>query len=118
MYIVCFHNFHRGTPPNNMYHSETSFFLYSCAKKTLSQFLSSSVEPILQLYDFVFADHNSQLRKSMKANGHSVFEEIGEFVDAVDIYRILSIGTEEQVWIQLLFQIIQGLVDGYRITIT
>lgn len=87
-------------------------------KKTLSQFLSSSVEPILQLYDFVFADHNSQLRKSMKANGHSVFEEIGEFVDAVDIYRILSIGTEEQVWIQLLFQIIQGLVDGYRITIT
>jgi len=54
----------------------------------------------------------------MKANGHSVFEEIGEFVDAVDIYRILSISTEEQVWIQLLFQIIQGLVDGYRITIT
>ena len=54
----------------------------------------------------------------MKANGHSVFEEICEFVDAVDIYRILSIGTEEQVWIQLLFQIIQGLVDGYRITIT
>ena len=80
--------------------------------------MSSSVEPILQFHDFVFADHNSQLRKSMKANGHLVFEEIGEFVDAVDIYRILSIGTEEQVWIQLLFQIIQGLVDGYRITIT
>ena len=91
------------------------FFYIVVRKKTLSQFLSSSVEPILQLYDFVFADHNSQLRKSMKANGHSVFEEIGEFVD---IYRILSIGTEEQVWIQLLFQIIQGLVDGYRITIT
>ncbi len=27
MYIVCFHNFHRGTTPNNMYHSETSFFI-------------------------------------------------------------------------------------------
>ena len=108
MYIVCFHNFHRGTPPNNMYHSETSFF-YIVVRKISSQFLSSSVEPILQLRDSVFADNNSQIRKTMKTNGHFVFEEIGEFVDAVDIYRILSIGTEEQVWIQLLFQIIQGL---------
>ena len=74
-------------------------FLYSCAKKTSSQFLSSSVEPILQFHDFVFTDHNSQLRKSMKANGHFVFEEIGEFVNALDIYHILAADTEEQIGI-------------------
>jgi two-component system, LytTR family, response regulator LytT len=38
MYIVCFHNFHRGTPPNNMYHSETSFF-YIVVRKNIKSFL-------------------------------------------------------------------------------
>ena len=80
--------------------------------------MSSSVEPILQFHDFVFADHNSQLRKSMKANGHFVFEEIGDFVNALDIYHILAADTEEQIGIQLLFQVTQRLIDGYRITIT
>ena len=54
----------------------------------------------------------------MKANGHSVFEEIGEFVNALDIYHILSADTEEQIGIQLLFQVSQRLIDGYRITFT
>lgn len=35
----------------------------------------------------------------MKANGHSVFEEIGEFVNALDIYHILAADTEEQIGI-------------------
>ena len=51
------------------------------------------------MYNFVFADHNSQVRESMKANGHFVFEEIGEFVNALDIYHILAAYTEEQIGI-------------------
>ncbi len=54
----------------------------------------------------------------MKANGHFVFEEIGDFVNALDIYHILAADTEEQIGIQLLFQVTQRLIDGYRITIT
>ena len=54
----------------------------------------------------------------LKANGHFVFEEIGEFVNALDIYHILAADTEEQIGIQLLFQVTQRLIDGYRITIT
>lgn len=54
----------------------------------------------------------------MKANGHFAFEEIGEFVNALDIYHILAADTEEQIGIQLLFQVTQRLIDGYRITIT
>ena len=50
----------------------------------------------------------------MKANGHSVFEEIGEFVNALDIYHILAADTEEQIGIQLLFQVTQRLIDGYK----
>jgi len=51
----------------------------------------------------VLANNNSQIRESMKANGHFEFEEIGEFVYAVDIHHILSANTEEQVRIKLLF---------------
>lgn len=66
----------------------------------------------------VFADHDSQIREAMKTNGHFIFEEIGEFIYAINIHHILSVDSEEQIGIQLLLQIIQRLIDGYGITRT
>ena len=54
----------------------------------------------------------------MKTNGHFIFEEIGEFIYAINIHHILSVDSEEQIGIQLLLQIIQRLIDGYGITRT
>ena len=69
-------------------------------------FLLSSVEPVLQLCEPVFADHDFQIREATKTNCHFIFEEICEFVYAINIYHILSVDSEEQIGIQLQFQII------------
>ena len=54
----------------------------------------------------------------MKANGHFVFEKNVKFVDAIYVHYVLSADTKEQLGVQLLFQVIQGLGDGYGFTHT